>query len=137
MVGGCEAVVEQSARYAKERVQFGQVIGAFQAVRHLLARMVIALDAARLTCNEALTRALPDADESAVSAVALFVAGRSYVEIVLTAAQVHGGVGTTVEHILHHHYLRAKAMQLRGGRRANRLREIHHALVVRREGSLW
>ncbi|GAA4471097.1 acyl-CoA dehydrogenase family protein [Phytohabitans houttuyneae] len=137
MVGGCEAVVEQSARYAKERVQFGQAIGAFQAVRHHLARMVIAADAARLACNEALTRAVPDADESAIAAVAVFAAGRSYVQIVLTAAQVHGGVGTTVEHILHHHYLRAKAMQLRGGRRASRLREIHQALVVRREGRLW
>ncbi|MFC0530018.1 acyl-CoA dehydrogenase family protein [Phytohabitans kaempferiae] len=137
MVGGCAAVVEQSARYAKERVQFGQPIGGFQAVRHHLARMVIALDAARLACNEALTRARPDADEAAIAAVALFAAGRSYVEIVLTAAQVHGGVGTTVEHILHHHYLRAKAMRLRGGKRANRLREIHDALVVRGEGSLW
>jgi alkylation response protein AidB-like acyl-CoA dehydrogenase len=137
IVGGCEAVVEQTARYAKERVQFGQAIGAFQAVRHHLARMVIAMDGARLACNEALTRARPDADESAIAAIALFAAGRSYVQIVLTAAQVHGGVGTTVEHILHHHYLRAKAMQLRGGRPANRLREIHQAVVVRREGSLW
>lgn len=137
MVGGCEAVLEMSAQYAKERFQFGQPIGGFQAVRHLLARMMIATDAARLTCNEALARAESDADESAIAAVALFTAGRSYVEDVLTAAQVHGGVGTTVEHILHHHFLRAKAMQLRCGKRANRLREIHQALVVRGEGSLW
>jgi len=137
MVGGCEAVLEMSTRYAMERVQFGQPIGAFQAVRHHLGRMVIALDAARLTCNEALTRADRDVDETAIAAVALFAAGRSYVEIVLTAAQIHGGVGTTTEHVLHHHYLRAKAMQLRAGKRANRLREIHQALVVRREGSLW
>ncbi|WP_238005507.1 acyl-CoA dehydrogenase family protein [Dactylosporangium sp. AC04546] len=137
MVGGCEAVLERSVQYATERVQFGQPIGAFQAVRHHLGRMMIARDAARLACNDALTRARPGADESAIAAVALFAAGRSYVEIVLTAAQIHGGVGTTTEHVLHHHFLRAKAMQLRGGKRANRLREIHQALVVRREGSLW
>jgi alkylation response protein AidB-like acyl-CoA dehydrogenase len=137
MVGGCESVLERSAQYAKERVQFGHPIGAFQAVRHHLARMVIATDAARLSCNDALTRAQPGADESAIAAVALFAAGRSYVDVVLTAAQVHGGVGTTTEHILHHHFRRAKAMQLRSGRRANRLREIHAALVVRHEGSLW
>ncbi|MER7274739.1 acyl-CoA dehydrogenase family protein [Dactylosporangium sp. NPDC000244] len=137
MVGGCEAVLERTVQYATERVQFGQPIGGFQAVRHHLGRMLIALDAARLACNEALTRAQPGAEESAIAAVALFAAGRSYVEIVLTAAQIHGGVGTTTEHVLHHHFLRAKAMQLRGGKRANRLREIHHALVVRREGSLW
>jgi alkylation response protein AidB-like acyl-CoA dehydrogenase len=137
MVGGCESVLERSVKYAKERVQFGQPIGAFQAVRHHLARMVIATDAAQLTCDDALTRAESGADESAIAAIALFAAGRSYVEAVLTAAQVHGGVGTTTEHILHHHYRRAKAMQLRSGKRANRLRELHAALVCRHEGSLW
>jgi alkylation response protein AidB-like acyl-CoA dehydrogenase len=99
--------------------------------------MVIAVDAARLACDEALLRATPDADESAIAAVALFVAGRSYVVVVLTGAQLHGGIGTTTEHVLHHHYRRAKAMQLRSGNRAARLREITESLVVRSEGSLW
>jgi alkylation response protein AidB-like acyl-CoA dehydrogenase len=137
MAGGCQDVLERTARYAKERHQFGQPIGGFQAVRQHLARMVIATDGARLLCDDALTRAEPDADETAIAAAALFAAGRSYVEVVLTAAQIHGGVGTTVEHILHHHFRRAKAMQLRSGKRANRLRELHEALVVRHEGSLW
>lgn len=140
MVGGCQDVVERTARYALERHQFGQPIGGFQAVRQHLARMVIATDGAQLLCDDALTRAEPDADEYAIAAAALFAAGRSYVDVVLTAAQVHGGVGTTVEHVLHHHFRRAKAMQLRAGRRANRLRELHQALVVRRgarKGSLW
>ena len=137
MAGGCAAVLERTASYALERVQFGQVIGAFQAVRHHAARIAIAADAARLVCNEALTRADAGEDVTAIGAVALFAAGRSYVTAVLTAAQVHGGVGTTTEHVLHHHFRRAKAMQLRTGKRASRLREIHQALVVRHEGSLW
>jgi alkylation response protein AidB-like acyl-CoA dehydrogenase len=136
MVGGCAAVLELSRGYALERVQFGQPIGAFQAVRHHLARMAIAADAAVLTCNDALGRAAGE-PETAMAAVALFTAGRSYVESVLTGAQLHGGIGTTVDHVLHHHFRRAKAMQLRCGKRANRLREIHAALVCRREGSLW
>ncbi|WP_165958744.1 acyl-CoA dehydrogenase family protein [Actinomadura sp. KC345] len=137
MVGGAEEVLAQSTRYAKTRHQFGQPIGAFQAVRHHLARMAIAVDGARLLTDEALTRAEPGAHETAIAGAALFAAGRSYVETVLTGAQVHGGVGTTVEHILHHHFRRAKSMQLRCGKRANRLRELHGALVVRREGGLW
>jgi alkylation response protein AidB-like acyl-CoA dehydrogenase len=137
MAGGCEAVLERTASYALERVQFGQVIGAFQAVRHHAARIAIATDAARLVCDEALIRADAGEDVTAIGAVALFAAGRSYVTAVLTAAEVHGGVGTTTEHVLHHHFRRAKAMQLRSGKRANRLREIHQALVVRHEGSLW
>jgi alkylation response protein AidB-like acyl-CoA dehydrogenase len=79
----------------------------------------------------------PGADATAIARAAAFAAGRSYVEIVLTAAQIHGGIGTTVEHVLHHHFRRAKAMQLRFGKRSNRLRELHAALVVREEGSLW
>jgi alkylation response protein AidB-like acyl-CoA dehydrogenase len=137
MVGGCEAVLDRTVSYALEREQFGQVIGAFQAVRHLAARIAIAMDAARLTCADALIRADAGEDVTAIGAVALFAAGRSYVTAVLTAAQVHGGVGTTTEHVLHHHFRRAKAMQLRTGKRASRLREIHQALNVRHEGSLW
>jgi alkylation response protein AidB-like acyl-CoA dehydrogenase len=137
MVGGCEAVLERTVSYALERVQFGNVIGSFQAVRHHVARIAIAVDAARLTCNDTLTRADAGEDVTAIGAVALFAAGRSYVTAVLTAAQVHGGIGTTTEHVLHHHFRRAKAMQLRSGKRASRLREIHQALVVRHEGSLW
>ena len=137
MVGGCEAVLERTVSYAMERVQFGQPIAAFQAVRHHAARIAIAVDAARLACNDALTRADAGEDVTGIGAVALFAAGRSYVTAALTAAQVHGGVGTTTEHVLHHHFRRAKAMQLRSGKRASRLREIHQALVVRHEGSLW
>jgi alkylation response protein AidB-like acyl-CoA dehydrogenase len=137
MVGGCEAVLDRTVSYALQREQFGQLIGAFQAVRHLAARIAIAMDAARLTCADALIRADAGEDVTAIGAVALFAAGRSYVTAVLTAAQVHGGVGTTTEHVLHHHFRRAKAMQLRTGKRASRLREIHQALNVRHEGSLW
>jgi alkylation response protein AidB-like acyl-CoA dehydrogenase len=137
MTGGCEAVLERTVSYAMQREQFGHPIGAFQAVRHHAARIAIAVDAARLTCNDALTRADAGEDVTAIGAVALFAAGRSYVTAVLTAAQVHGGVGTTTEHVLHHHFRRAKAMQLRSGKRASRLREIHQALVVHHEASLW
>lgn len=137
MVGGCMDVLERTAKYALERHQFGQPIGGFQAVRQLLSRMVIATDGAHLLCDEALTASQADADATAIASAAVFAAGRAYVEVVLTGAQVHGGVGTTIEHVLHHHFRRAKAMQLRSGRRANRLREIHEALVVKGEGSLW
>jgi alkylation response protein AidB-like acyl-CoA dehydrogenase len=139
MVGGAEAVLEFTADYARQRQQFGQPIGAFQAVRHHLARMVIAVDAARLSYEEALVCAIAgtQAERSASAAVASFVGGRSYVETVLTAAQIHGGIGTTTDHVLHHHFRRAKAMQLRSGKRDNRLRELTHLLVRNREESLW
>ncbi|MDN5855250.1 MAG: acyl-CoA/acyl-ACP dehydrogenase [Actinomycetia bacterium] len=140
MVGGAQDVVKRTAAYVIERHQFGQPLGKFQAVRQHAARMVIAADGAELLCDDALSRAVPGARETAIARAAIFAAGRAYVDVVLAAAQLHGGVGTTVEHILHHHFRRAKAMQLRSGKRAARLRELHESLVVRgdaTEGSLW
>lgn len=140
MVGGAQDVVERTATYVVERHQFGQPLGKFQAVRQHAARMVIAADGAELLCDDALSRIDSGPAETAIAKAAVFAAGRAYVDVVLTAAQLHGGVGTTVEHILHHHFRRAKAMQLRSGKRAARARELHEALVVRgeaAEGSLW
>jgi alkylation response protein AidB-like acyl-CoA dehydrogenase len=99
--------------------------------------MPIAADAARLTTNEALTLdPCSSARTAAMDAMALFAVGRSYVQIVLAAAQLHGGIGTTVEHVLDHHYRRAKGVQLRSGRPARRLWQIHWSLTVDHGGGL-
>ncbi|WP_396655713.1 acyl-CoA dehydrogenase family protein [Microbacterium sp.] len=140
MVGGAQEVVEFTASYVRERQQFGKPLAAFQAVKQHAGRMVIAADGAQLLCDDALTRIEADPDDTAIARAALFAAGRSYVDIILTAAQLHGGVGTTVDHILHHHFRRAKAMQLRSGNRGQLLRELSRSLVVDRsaaKGSLW
>jgi glutaryl-CoA dehydrogenase (non-decarboxylating) len=47
-VGVSQALIDESIRYAKERVQFGKAIGEFQMVQEELARMVVETDAARL-----------------------------------------------------------------------------------------
>lgn len=137
MVGGAEAVLALSTEYALERHQFGQPIGAFQAVRHHLARMAIAVDAARLSYREAVILGAHETQERLGAAIGVFVAGRSYVEAVLTAAQIHGGIGTTTSHVLHHHFRRAKALQLRAGRKDARLRELTRMLIHERLGGPW
>jgi glutaryl-CoA dehydrogenase (non-decarboxylating) len=47
-VGGAQGLVDESVKYAKERVQFGQPIGQFQMVQEMIARMVVEVEAARL-----------------------------------------------------------------------------------------
>ncbi|WP_084959144.1 acyl-CoA dehydrogenase family protein [Thermoactinospora rubra] len=101
-VGGAARCLETATAYAKVRVQFGRPIGAFQAVKHKLADVFVAVEAAR---SAALAAA---ADPSARTAA---VAGSFCTEAYLTAAgesiQVHGGIGVTWEHEAHRYFKRA------------------------------
>lgn len=47
-VGNCQALIDESVKYATQRVQFGQEIGQFQMVQEVIARMVVETEAARL-----------------------------------------------------------------------------------------
>ena len=47
-IGGSQAIVDLAIRYARERIQFGQQIGAFQAIGHMLADMETELEAGKL-----------------------------------------------------------------------------------------
>ena len=112
-VGAAEHVFESTVQYAKDRRQFGRVIGSFQAIKHRLADLLMELEGARAACwYAALAMAdnRPDRDEavavagSAVRDAFAFIAGES--------AQIHGGVGFTWEYDVHLFMRRAKVEQL-------------------------
>jgi alkylation response protein AidB-like acyl-CoA dehydrogenase len=116
-LGACEAMIEQAVAYAQQRVQFGRTIGSFQAVKHMCAEMVAALEPARSLLWYAAHSfdALPDeAPQMACHALAhVSEIGR---EIASTATQVHGGIGWTDEQNLHFWFKRiAVARHLLGG----------------------
>ncbi len=115
MVGGATRVLEMTVNYVKNRVQFGRPIGAFQAVQHNCANMVMDLDNARLATYEALWRL--DKGLPADKAVALAKAwtGPAYARITREAHQLHGGIGFMMEYDLHLWSRRAKAMELKFG----------------------
>ena len=64
-VGGCKTVFDMSVNYARERTQFGQVIGRFQRVQDHVIHIVNYLDAARWTTYEALWKLDSGADAAA------------------------------------------------------------------------
>lgn len=116
-LGACESMVERAVAYAKEREQFGRVIGSFQAVKHMCAEMAAHLEPARsLVWHAAHTfDALPgDAPLMACHALAhLSEIGR---EIASVSTQVHGGTGWTDEQNLHFWFKRiGVARHLLGG----------------------
>jgi acyl-CoA dehydrogenase len=106
MVGALESALEQSVRYANERVQFGKPIGKNQALQQQLALMAGDCAAARMAAlaaaADAPSTAQPDAAAAAFSvAVAKVRCGEAATRATGIAHQVHGAIGFTREHSLH------------------------------------
>ncbi|MEJ1087781.1 acyl-CoA dehydrogenase family protein [Microbacterium sp. Mu-80] len=99
LVGAGERMLEEAVSYAKVREQFGRPIGEFQALKHQLADVRVALSFARpLVWNAALRASEADADR-AVSA-AKISASEAAVLAARVSLQVHGAIGYTAEHTL-------------------------------------
>jgi alkylation response protein AidB-like acyl-CoA dehydrogenase len=97
-VGGCRAVFDLSLGYARERTQFGQVIGRFQRVQDHVIHIVNFLDAARWTTFEALWKLDSGMDAAASVHVAKSVASESYMRACDYAHEVHAGIGVMREY---------------------------------------
>ena len=97
MVGVAQAAFEASLRYAKERTQFGQAIGKFQAVSHQLADMAAGIRAARLMVYSAAR--LIDQRKSCIleASSCKLVASETAVRVARSAIQIHGGYGIMSE----------------------------------------
>lgn len=94
--------LEMTTAYTKEREQFGKPVGSFQAVKHKLAEMHVAITSSRPAAwysGYALWRRSDDAHEAA--AVAKLAAVATEKKCNLEALQCHGGIGFTWESDLH------------------------------------
>lgn len=111
-VGLCEAALEMTASYIKERKQFGQPIAMFQAVGHRAADAFIDVQAIRLTAQQACWRiaaGLPAESEVALAKYWLAEAGA---RVVAAAQHLHGGMGVDRDYPVHRFYLFAKQLEL-------------------------
>jgi acyl-CoA dehydrogenase len=101
MAGALQRVLEESVRYATERVQFGRPIGRFQAVQQSLAVLAGQAAAATAAAEAGLQAVARDAASPAIAA-AKIRAGEAAGIGAAIAHQVHGAIGFTQEHVLHH-----------------------------------
>ena len=109
-LGGAERALEMTTAYAKERVQFGRPIGAFQAIKHRLADMMIAVEAARSAAWYAACVADERREELAeAAAIAKSYCCDAFFDCAAHAIQLHGGIGFTWEHDMHLYFKRARA----------------------------
>jgi alkylation response protein AidB-like acyl-CoA dehydrogenase len=106
-VGVARGGLDLAVRYAGERVQFGRVVGGFQAVKHLLAESLVRVELARAAVLSAAVLADdPQAgDPSEAAAAAKVLADDAASAGGRTCVQVHGGMGFTWE-VLAHLYLK-------------------------------
>jgi alkylation response protein AidB-like acyl-CoA dehydrogenase len=113
MTGGAERVLEMTVEHVKTRQQFGQAIGAFQAVQHACADMMVAVECAKAAVTYAAWAVSERTDDApaVAAAIAKATAGDAYRQVTAKAIQLHGGIGFTWEHDLHVFYKRAMASE--------------------------
>jgi acyl-CoA dehydrogenase len=101
MAGALQRSLAYSLQYANDRVQFGRPIGKFQAVQHMLA-VLAGHVAATAAAADAAIEVSADAPEPFSIAVAKSRSGEAAGKGAEIAHQVHGAMGFTREHNLHH-----------------------------------
>jgi len=96
-IGAMDRQLEESIRYARERRQFGQAIGKFQAVANRIAEMKVRLETARLLLYKVAW--LKQIDKPAImeAAMAKLYLSESFVQSSLDAVRTHGGYGYMTE----------------------------------------
>jgi len=100
--GVAEAVRDMSAEYARQRVQFGSPIGAFQAVKHRCADMAVRAEAAWCqTAFAATTYGVEGFDPRFEAAAAKYNASVAAIGNTRDNIQNHGAIGYTSEHPAH------------------------------------
>jgi alkylation response protein AidB-like acyl-CoA dehydrogenase len=119
MLGSALQAFETTLDYLKVRVQFGQVIGSFQALQHRAAKMFTDLELARSTVEAAL--AAIDADSPDVPelvSLAKAKMGDTFHLVSNEMVQMHGGIGMTDAHDAGFYLKRARAAEAAFGNQA-------------------
>lgn len=112
-IGGAQQLLEITTQYAKDRVQFGKPLGAFQALAHNLADAKTAIDGGAVLVLEAAwarAQGRPEADK--LAAMAKLFACQTYRDTSAMSLQIHGGIGFTTEADAQLYFRRAKQLQL-------------------------
>jgi alkylation response protein AidB-like acyl-CoA dehydrogenase len=129
LVGAGEALLSAAVDYAKQRTQFGRAIGSYQAIKHKLADVHIALEMARpLLYGAALSLAADSPDTARDVSAAKVAAAEAATLAARNALQTHGAIGFTSEHDLSLWLLRVQALRSAWGDPAAHRRRVLEAL---------
>jgi alkylation response protein AidB-like acyl-CoA dehydrogenase len=101
-IGAAARCLDLTVEYTKDRVQFGRPIGSFQALKHRMADLYVAVQSARAVVNDAVAEPSPTS-----AALARFSASEAFSKVAGEAVQMHGGIAITWEHDIQLYFKRA------------------------------
>ncbi|OBF05428.1 acyl-CoA dehydrogenase [Mycobacterium sp. ACS4054] len=129
LIGAAEALLRDTVDYAKQRSQFGRVIGSYQAIKHKLADVHIAIELARpLLYGAALALADRPSESARNVSAAKAAASEAGLLAARSALQTHGAIGYTQEHDLSLWLLRVQALRSAWGTPEAHRRRVLEAL---------
>jgi acyl-CoA dehydrogenase len=115
-VGGADACLEMARNYAMERYAFGRPIGSFQAIKHKLADVYVAIELARSNAYYGAWALSADAAELPLAAATARVSATEAFHLASKEnIQTHGGIGFTWDVDCHLYYRRSKQLALAVG----------------------
>ena len=114
-VGGAQAVVDMALEYAKERKQFGQAIGSFQAIAHTLADMQTEVAAAGALMWRAAW--MVSAGQNALKEISMakLFASETYAKVTNQGMQIFGAAGYSMEYDMQRYFRDARSATIAGG----------------------
>lgn len=131
LVGAGQALLDAAVEYAKQRSQFGNVIGSYQAIKHKLADVLIAIELARpLVYGAAVALADGSSDTARDVSAAKVAAADAALLAARSALQTHGAIGFTQEHDLSLQLVRVQALRPAWGDPTWHRRRVLEALTA-------
>lgn len=125
-VGSCDKLIELSARYAKERVQFGKPIADNQAIQWMLADMATETEAARALTMMAAQKIDEGKKVIKEASMAKLFASDVFNKVADKAVQIHGGMGYVAEYPVERFYRDARITKIYEG-----TNEIQRLIIAR------
>lgn len=113
--GACQAVLDMTSAYAKERVQFDRPIGSFQAVQHKLADMLIDVEGIHYLLYQAAWGISVGSPSKLQISIAKAKASEAYQRICIDGIAAHGAIGFTMDHDIGLYYRRVRAAEFAAG----------------------
>jgi alkylation response protein AidB-like acyl-CoA dehydrogenase len=101
-IGAATKCLDLTVEYTKNRVQFGRPIGSFQALKHRMADLYVAVQSAQAVVNDAVAGPSPTS-----AALARVAASEAFSKVAAEAVQMHGGIAITWEHDIQLYFKRA------------------------------
>ena len=129
-VGAATRCLELTVDYTKERQQFGRAIGSFQALKHRMADLYVAVQAAHAVVNDAA-----DAPSATSAALARVAASEAFSTVAAEGIQLHGGIAITWEHDMQLYFKRAHGSSQLLGPPRDHLRRLESEVFSSGDGA--